>query len=324
VLVALDADDRALLRDAVDRQRALGLSVEELPARDLRRLEPGLAPAVRRGVHVAEERAVDPAALVAALQAAAEGAGVTLHRDRVTALTLAPRTGRVTGVQLAGGGQLSAATVVLAAGAWAADVAELPDVVRLPVRPVKGQVVMLRQRPGDTVVHHTVRGLVQGAHVYLVPRDDGRLACGATMEERGWDGTVTAGGAYELLRDVLRLLPGLDEAELVGVRAGFRPGTPDDLPLVGPGPLDGLVVATGHFRNGILLTPVTADGVVAAVTGAPLPAELAPCDPARFTDRDRSAAPTSPTSSSPPAAPAWSPASPVVPAAPGSGSGSGA
>jgi glycine oxidase len=127
-----------------------------------------------------------------------------------------------------------------------------------------------------------VRGLVRGFTVYLVPRADGRLIVGATVQERGWDTRVTAGGAYELLRDALALVPGLDDAELVAVRAGLRPGTPDDLPLVGRAAAEGLVLATGHFRNGILLTPITAEAVAAAVAGEPLPPEVDACDPRRF------------------------------------------
>jgi glycine oxidase len=123
---------------------------------------------------------------------------------------------------------------------------------------------------------------VRGSTVYLVPREDGRLIVGATVEERGWDTTVTAGGAYELLRDALALVPGLDDAELVAVRSGLRPGSPDDLPMIGPAAVDGLVVATGHHRNGVLLTPVTADAVAAAVAGEPMPDEVVPCDPRRF------------------------------------------
>jgi glycine oxidase len=190
--------------------------------------------------------------------------------------------GGVVGVELVGGERVAAGTVVLAAGAWSGDVEGLPADLRVPVRPVKGQVVTLRPRPGDTLVRHTLRGVVRGSSVYLVPRDDGRVVCGATVEERGWDSTVTAGAAYELLRDVLALVPGFDEAELVEVRAGFRPGTPDDLPLIGRSALDGLVLATGHFRNGILLTPITAEAVAAVVTGGAVPDEVAACDPTRF------------------------------------------
>jgi glycine oxidase len=263
LLVAVDGDDRAILADVVGRQRSLGLDVEDLGAPDLRKLEPALAPAVRRGVRASGERSVDPQALVAALLVAVERAGVTLVRRRVVAW----QPGEV---RLDDGTTIAASRVVLAAGAWSADIEGLPPEARPRVRPVKGQVVTLRQRPGDDLVHHVVRAYVRGSVVYLVPRNDGRVVCGATVEERGWDTTPTAGAAYELLRDVLTLVPGLDDAELVGMTVGFRPGTPDDLPLIGPSPAaEGLVLATGHFRNGILLTPLTAARVASAVTERP-------------------------------------------------------
>lgn len=304
VVVALDADDRAVLADVADRQRVMGLEVDELAVAELRRLEPALAPAVRRGVRAAGERAVDPPALVGALLAAAEAADARVRIARVTGVTLA-HDGAVSGVELDGGERLAADVVVLAAGTWSSAIDRvrgagggLPSDAIPPVRPVKGQVVTLRQRPGDVLVHHTVRGYVRGSVVYLVPREDGRVVCGATVEERGWDTTITAGGAYQLLRDVLTLFPGLDDAEFTGMRAGFRPGTPDDLPLIGHTSVDGLIMATGHYRNGILLTPLTAEAVAALVTGSGLPDEVGVCDPKRFAaTSSRRAGPNDPPAS---------------------------
>jgi glycine oxidase len=201
----------------------------------------------------------------------------------VDRIVTSPGGDRVTGVSLADGAEpVRARIVVLAAGCRSADLPGLPPDARPPVRPVKGQIVTLRQPPGDPLLGRTVRGLVRGSSIYLVPRDDGRVAVGATVEERGWDTRPTAGGAYELLRDALALVPGLDDAELVAVRTGLRPGSPDDLPMVGPAAVEGLVIATGHHRNGILLAPVTADAVTAAVLGEPGPDEAAVCDPRRF------------------------------------------
>jgi glycine oxidase len=287
-MVALDADDRALLDDLAGRHRAMGLAVEALRGREARALEPGLAPGVRAGLLAADERSVDPAALVEALWAAAEAAGVTVVTRPVERVVTTPAGDRVTGVALAGGdgAVVEAATVLLAAGTWSATVAGVPDHVRPPVRPIRGQVLTLRQPPGDPLIARTVRGIVWGSSIYLVPRDDGRVVIGATVEERGFDTTPTAGGAYELLRDALAIVPGLDDAELVAVRAGLRPGSPDDLPMIGPSGVEGLVIATGHHRNGILLTPVTAEAVVALVTGGSVPAEVAACDPRRFAGRE--------------------------------------
>lgn len=296
LVVALDADDRSLLVDVMDRQRSMGLPVDDLTARELRQREPALAPQIRRGALAANERSVDTTALVDVLLAAGQKEGVQLRRERVRRVGVDGDT--VAAVTLDGGGQLSAATVVVAAGSWSAGLEGLPEPVRPPVRPVKGQVVTLRQREGDTVVNHTVRGYVHGSPIYMVPRGDGRVVCGATVEERGWDPLVTAGGAYELLRDVLTVFPGLDEAELAGVRTGFRPGTPDDLPVLGRAGVEGLIMATGHYRNGILLTPVTAEAVTAFVTGGEPPAEVAPCDPQRFAGAPSPGA-TEPTGAAP-------------------------
>jgi glycine oxidase len=285
LVVALDADDRVALDELAARHRAMGLDVTPLRGREVRRLEPGLAPGVRAGFLAAGERSVDPPALVEALRKAATAAGVGFVAAEVEQIATGPERKRVTGVVLSATTaprRMDAATVVLAAGCRSAGVAGLPEAAVPPVRPVKGEILTLRQPPGAPLVTRTVRGLVRGFTVYLVPRADGRLIVGATVQERGWDTRVTAGGAYELLRDALVLVPGLDDAELVTARAGLRPGTPDDLPLIGPSPLAGLVVATGHYRNGILLTPITAEAVAAAVAGEPLPPEVDACDPRRF------------------------------------------
>jgi glycine oxidase len=259
LVVAYDNDDRRALADMVDRQRSMGLEVGDLAATDLRSLEPALAPAIRRGADASTERSVDPVALVAALLVAVEQAGITIVRQKATRLASGA-------VSLADGTTLTAPTVVLAAGAWSADIEGLPPEARPAVRPVKGQVVTLRPHPGDDLLRHVIRAFVRGFIVYAVPRDDGRVVCGATVEERGWDARTTAGAVYELLRDILLVVPGLDDAELVGVTVGFRPGSPDDLPIIGPSPhVDGLILATGHYRNGILLTPLTAERVAASV-----------------------------------------------------------
>jgi glycine oxidase len=247
---------------------------------------------VRSGLLAASERSVDPQATVEALIAAATAAGAVLVRAPVERVVTDPGGDRVTGVAVAvpAAGDASAATrlvvagtVVLAAGCRSATMPGVPERLLPPVRPVKGQVLTLRPPAGVAPITRTVRGIVQGASIYLVPRDDGRVVVGATVEERGWDTRPTAGGAYQLLRDALALVPGLDDAELLGVRGGLRPGSPDDLPMIGPTGLPGLVMAAGHHRNGILLTPITAEAVAAAVAGDPMPDEVAAaCDPRRF------------------------------------------
>ncbi|MFH8747047.1 glycine oxidase ThiO [Streptomyces rimosus] len=291
--VALDADDRAYLRDLHALQRRSGLDSEWLSGRECRRLEPMLAPGVRGGLRVDGDHQVDPRRLAAALLAACERAGVAFHRTTAERLTV--ERGRATGVELADGSRIAAGQVVLAAGSRSGRLAGVPEEVLPPVRPVKGQVLRLRMPeglPGGVpFLSRTVRAVVRGGPLYLVPREDGELVVGATTEELGWDTTVTAGGVYELLRDAHELVPGITELPLVETRAGLRPGSPDNAPLLGPTALPGLLLATGHHRNGVLLTPVTGDVLAAALTGGPLPEEALPFAPDRFTTQPYGARP---------------------------------
>lgn len=279
--VALDAGDRAVLDDLGAFQHRLGLDVESKSGRECRRLEPLLAPSVQGGLLVTDDHQVDPRRLTAALLVAAEKSGVDIVRR--TVIAVATRDGVATGVHLDDGSELNAATVVLAAGSRSGEIDGVPDTARPPVRPVKGQVVRLRVPPAyRPFLSRTVRGTVRGSFVYLVPREDGELVIGATQEEQGFDEQVTAGGVYQLLRDAHELVPAVTELPLVEARAGLRPGTPDNAPLVGPTGVPGLVLATGHYRQGILLTPVTADAVATLLADGDLPEQMAPFTPARF------------------------------------------
>jgi glycine oxidase len=186
------------------------------------------------------------------------------------------------------GTALQAPAVVLAAGCWSGTVAGLPAGAVPPVRPIKGQILRLGGDPERPLLRRSVRAVVQGASVYLVPRTDGTVVVGATVEERGFDSTVTAGAVYELLRDARRVVPGVTELELLEARAGLRPGSPDNAPMVGATTVAGLILATGHYRNGILLSPLTAETVADLVVGQDPPAEMVPFAPGRFS-------PTSPT-----------------------------
>ncbi|MER6145617.1 glycine oxidase ThiO [Streptomyces sparsogenes] len=279
--VAFDPDDRAQLRELHDFQRRLGLESQWLTGRECRRLEPMLAPGVRGGLRVDGDHQVDPRRLTAALLTACERAGVVFHRARAERLT---RTAdRATGVELADGTRLTAERTVLAAGSLSGRLAGVPPEALPPVRPVKGQVLRLRVPPAYApFLSRTVRAQVRGGHVYLVPRENGELVVGATSEELGWDTTVTAGGVYELLRDAHELVPGITELPLVETRAGLRPGSPDNAPLLGPSALPGLLMATGHYRNGVLLTPVTGDVMAEVLTSGQLPEEARPFSPRRF------------------------------------------
>jgi glycine oxidase len=269
--VALDRDEAAQLRRVHDLQRSLELEAEWLPPRRCRTLEPGLTPSFHGGVIAPGEAAVDPRALTKALLAALRRQGVEVRSgteafdgifesERLAGVRVRPATedGRARAVE-----ELRAENVVLANGAWAGVTAWLPDHARPPIRPVKGQVLELRRRDGEPSARH----ILASERVYLVPRGDGRLIVGATAEEMGFDAAVTAGGVHELLREACRLLPDVAEMELVDATAGLRPGTPHNLPLVGPGAIDGLVLATGHFRNGILLAPPAAAAVADLLSG---------------------------------------------------------
>ncbi|MFI2376523.1 glycine oxidase ThiO [Streptomyces sp. NPDC018964] len=279
--VALDADDRAHLRELHALQQRSGLDSQWLSGRDCRRLEPMLAPGVRGGLRVDGDHQIDPRRLAAALVTACERAGVTVHHAWAERLVVAGD--RATGVVTADGTELGAGQVVLAAGSLSGRLAGVPEEVLPPVRPVKGQVVRLTMptRHGP-FLNRTVRAVVRGSHVYLVPRDNGELVIGATSEEMGWDTTVTAGGVYELLRDAHELVPGITELPLTETRAGLRPGSPDNAPLLGPTELEGLLLATGHYRNGVLLTPVTGDVMAEVLTTGTLPEVARPFTPRRF------------------------------------------
>ncbi|GLW47817.1 glycine oxidase ThiO [Streptomyces sp. NBRC 14336] len=279
--VALDADDRAHLRELHALQRESGLDSEWLSGRDCRRLEPMLAPGVRGGLRVDGDHQIDPRRLAKALVTACERAGVVFHRVWATGLAVAH--GRAAGCVTEEGTLLSAGQVVLATGSLSGQLNGVPKDVLPPVRPVKGQVLRLSvPRRHAPFLSRTVRAMVRGSQVYLVPRENGELVVGATSEEQGWDTTVTAGGVYELLRDAHELVPGITELPLTETRAGLRPGSPDNAPLLGPTELDGLLLATGHYRNGVLLTPVTGDALAHALATGELTEEARPFSPKRF------------------------------------------
>ncbi|MET8803170.1 glycine oxidase ThiO [Streptomyces sp. NPDC004546] len=279
--VALDADDRAHLRDLHALQQRSGLDSEWLSGRECRRLEPMLAPGVRGGLRVDGDHQIDPRRLTAALVTACERAGVEFHRAWAERLDVV--RDRAAGVTTADRTELRAGRVVLAAGSMSGRLAGVPEALLPPVRPVKGQVLRLTvPRRYAPFLSRTVRAVVRGSQVYLVPRENGELVVGATSEELGWDTTVTAGGVYELLRDAHELVPGITELPLAETRAGLRPGSPDNAPLLGPSGLDGLLLATGHYRNGVLLTPVTGDVMAEVLASGRLPEEARPFTPQRF------------------------------------------
>ncbi|HEY7831650.1 MAG TPA: glycine oxidase ThiO [Solirubrobacteraceae bacterium] len=261
LVVARDEDEaRELERQLVFRE-SLGLRAERLLPSAARELEPALTPTIRLALHAPEDHSVDPRLVLEALRQACELEGVAV-REHTPVASVEQDGERITGVVLESGERIDAGQVVLAAGAWTSELG-LPAEASIPVRPVKGQILRLGDPTGPGLLTKVVR--FHGG--YLVPRGDGRYVLGATVEERGHDMHPTAGGVYELLRDAHELVPGIEELRIEELSVGLRPSTPDNTPVIGPGGLEGLVWATGHHRNGILLAPLTAELVTSTLTG---------------------------------------------------------
>jgi glycine oxidase len=276
--VAIDRDQAEALERMHRFRLSLGLEGERLSGRECRRLEPALAPRVLGGVLAPGDHHVDPRAVVYALRSALSAVGAELL-EGAPVRELVTGDGRVLGVRLADGRELAADRIVIAGGASAGAIEGLPAEARVPVRPVKGQILRLRATAAGP---QPLGRVVRTEDFYAVPREDGTLVVGATMEERGFDTTVTAGAVLDLLRYAYEVVPGIAELELAELGAGLRPTAPDNRPIVGDGALEGLVWATGHWRNGVLLAPLTAAAVAGLLTGQPLPYELEPFSPGRF------------------------------------------
>ena len=307
--VAYDSGDLAALDRLTDFRHGIGLKAERLSARECRKLEPFLAPGTKGGVFAKGDLSVDNRRYLAALRAAATAAGV----QQVTGIVTAVEEGQVAVVMpgepgtrpaadnpagnLAGGTVrvLTAHRIVIAAGHATRQLKGVPDSVRKAIRPVKGQILRLRH-PGNIppLLTHTVRAIVQGHDLYLVPRQDGELVVGATQEERD-DRDVMAGAVHDLLRDAQIAVPAVSELIFAEANAGLRPGTSDNGPILGSilSPAEStngggsLIIAAGHYRNGIMLSAVTADAVAAILGGQEPHTAWAPFRPGRFRAPDR-------------------------------------
>ncbi len=278
--VAFDDDDRRALGELVRLHRSLGLDSDWLSRRECRQREPLLTPQVCGGVLARGDHSVDTRCLVGALSEAASRRGVGWEHQQVPRVVV--QSGTATGVELADGRRLAAGQVVVAAGPWSGRLDGLPPDALPPVRPVKGEILRLRGHPGAPVVTGTVRARVHRWPVYLVPRRSGELVVGASMEEAGFDIGVRAGAVFELLRAAVTMVPAVGELELVEAIARLRPGTPDNGPILGPTTVAGLLLATGHHRNGVLLTPVTADALESCLLGQPVTGPAGAFTRARF------------------------------------------
>jgi glycine oxidase len=268
LVVAADRDDAEALRRLHELHLSLSLEAEWLTPSACRRLEPGLSPRIAGGILAHGDAQADPRATTRALAAVVDELELGAEVESIE-----HSGGRVTGVRV-GGELVECGSVVVAAGAWSPALA--PVGAGPPVRPVKGQILELRVRGG---MDDPLTRVLRTPRCYLLARGDGTVVLGATVEEQGFDTTVTADGVYRLLEAAWEVLPEVAELELVQARAGLRPGTPDNRPVIGAGELEGLVWATGHWRNGVLLAPLSGDLVADLLTGGSAPAAL---DPARF------------------------------------------
>lgn len=275
LVVASTRDEVELLRSNYEFQRGLGLDLTWLSGAAAKEKEPFLNPRTAAGVFSAKDGQVDNRLASAALRVALKRTGARLH-EGVDVTGLDVQAGRVTGV-VVGNRVVPADTVVLAAGAWSRLVpgqASPP-----PVRPVKGQMMSLAMDPANPLLSH----VVWAPKCYLVPRADGTLIIGATTEEKGFDAQMTAGGVLALLDAAWRALPGVEELPVKEMWVGHRPGCRDDAPILGPAAgLEGLVLATGHHRNGILLAPITADAISRLVLTGRVDPHIAPFGAGRF------------------------------------------
>ncbi|HYH81905.1 MAG TPA: glycine oxidase ThiO [Longimicrobium sp.] len=259
LFLSLREEDDAELAHRFAWQTAAGLCVERLTAGETRDVEPAVSPAVRFALRFPGDHQVDNRALAAALPLAAGRAGAEV-RSGVEAVAVLREGGRVAGVELADGGRIHAGAVVVAGGSWAGRLRGLPR--PLPVEPVHGQLVAMESTPP------LFRHVVDSPRCYLVPRACGRVIAGATVERVGFSKSVTPWGVRRLLEGAVEIAPALDHAPLVETWSGLRPGTPDGLPILGRDPgVPNLLYATGHFRNGILLAPLTGEAIAALLLG---------------------------------------------------------
>ena len=276
VVVGHDADDKAELLRHLPAQRALGFEPEILTVRTVREREPALGPAISVGIAAPADHAVHNREFLAALMRANALAGVRFVHE------LAQVSSRAHTVELESQ-EITAEHIVIAAGIDTLEQQIVPKHIRSAIRPVKGQILRLQaDRQTSAVPELTVRALVRGKSVYIVPRPSGEVVIGATVEERQFDLGATAAGVFELLRDARSIMPSVDEWAFTESWAGMRPTTHDHLPIVGPGPRPDVHYATGHGRNGILLGPLTGLAMAQYLTTGVMPSPMNAASPLRF------------------------------------------
>lgn len=281
LIIGIEPDDTYQLRHAYTLYEDLGLNVEWLSGQEAREIEGALSPYVTAAIRCETDHQVDNRLMVQALQRAYKGRGGVLHQNS-TVERIVIENGAATGIQTQDGFQ-GADVCILAAGCWSGQIGGLPETVIPPVRPVKGQMLALQMRDG-IVISNVIR-TVKARYpipVYLVPRTDGRLVVGATTEELGFDTELIVGGIYELLHGAFEAVPGIYKLPLLETWTGLRPGSSDNAPILGNTPVENLIYATGHYRNGILLTPITAYEIAQLVLTGETSETIAPFHVDRF------------------------------------------
>ena len=276
LVAALNRDDVEELRFNYEFQRGLGIELEWLNGGQARAREPYLRTSAPAAVYSAADHQVDNRLLALALKEAFLRAGGEL-RENTAVAAIETAAGHAAGV-VVNDRNVAAEAVVLAAGAWSRQIDGLPEALRPPVRPVKGQMMALSMDPAEPLLRH----VLWAPRIYMVPRDDGRLIIGATVEERGFDESLTAGGVFSVLEAAWRAIPAIEELPIAEMWVGFRPTSRDDAPILGPSPIEGLYLASGHHRNGILLAPATADYVSQAILEGGVPEPIRGFTLARF------------------------------------------
>ena len=275
IIAAIHRDDVEAMRRVYEHRRHADLPVEWLTGTEAREMEPTLTPRVSAAMWIAYDGQVNPRALLPALVRACNRRGVEVRESaRVQRIIINDET--VAGVEL-DGETISAATVVVCAGAWSGTIEGMPADVVPQVRPIRGQILRLT-RTADFAMKHVVRG----PRAYLLPKDDGTVVVGATQEEAGFDATPTAGGIKTILENAWEMVPSIYDLPIERVEVGLRPGTRDHLPLVGATRIHGLIMATGHFRHGILFAPTTADAVCRGILTGEFGEDVAAFAPDRF------------------------------------------
>jgi glycine oxidase len=277
LIVADDRDSAEAIRRLYEFQQEQGLDVEWLTGEEAREIEPFVAPRLSAAIYSPADHQVDNRRLLQALQSAFEAEGGTLHEETPVAAVVPDA--EQPAIQTEEGRRVDASRVVVAAGVWSRNLEGLTPDAQPPVRPVKGQMLQLqRKRPFD--LQHVIRG----PDAYLAPKSNGRIVVGATSEEMGFDTTVTAGGLYDLLEGAWEVVPGIYDLPVDETWAGLRPASRDHAPLLGQSAAPGVVMATGHYRHGILLTPVTAEEIANLVRTGETSSWLEPFSPTRFSD----------------------------------------